>query len=167
MTVFAGTGHRPPKLGGYGPDAENARVDFAIWALKKHKPESIITGMALGWDMALAEAALLSDIPYAAYIPFEGQEKTWPAKSQTLYRNLLARAERINVVSKGGFTPVAMALRNGAMVEDADTMLALWDGERDGGTAQCIGQARAHKRPIINLWDTWKTTYGKPFYAGV
>lgn len=166
MTVLSGTGHRPPKLGGYTKEAEDARVNFAIWALRKYKPDMILTGMALGWDMALAEAALLSDIPFAAYIPFEGQERMWPAKSQTLYRNLRARAAYEKIISKEGYSSAAMAFRNGALVEDADKMLALWDGKPDGGTAQCIGQAKTHKVPVINLWDMWITTYGKSFYAG-
>lgn len=41
------------------------------------------------------------------------------------------------------------------MVDDADRILALWDGS-SGGTANCVGYANDIKKPITNLWPVYK-----------
>lgn len=38
------------------------------------------------------------------------------------------------------------------MVDDCDSLLALWDGS-SGGTKNCLDYARKKGKPYINLWD--------------
>ena len=47
-----------------------------------------------------------------------------------------------------------MQLRNEAMVNDCDLLLALWNGT-SGGTANCIRYANSVKREIRNLWSDY------------
>ena len=54
----AGTGHRPNKLGGYDDDIYQRLVTLAMTYLEETRPKRVISGMALGWDQALAEAAV-------------------------------------------------------------------------------------------------------------
>lgn len=152
--IVAGTGHRPDKLGGYSTQAETRLVLFAVSVLGEITPSEVISGMALGWDMALAEAAYLLGIPYRAYIPFQGQERKWPRESQALYRNLLVHAQDIVVCSEGGYAPYKMHVRNHRMVDDCNQVLALYNGT-PGGTAECIAYAEKVGRPVENFWDTW------------
>ena len=56
--IIAGTGHRPDKLGGYSDDVLSKLIKLARTTLFDLKPKKVISGMALGWDMALAYAAL-------------------------------------------------------------------------------------------------------------
>ena len=56
MKVFAATGHRPNKLGGYAPKIAADLVKLATIFLNLRKPNKVISGMALGWDQAWAEA---------------------------------------------------------------------------------------------------------------
>lgn len=151
--IVAATGHRPDKCGGYGTEAHSRIIDIAIRYLRETKPDFVITGMALGWDTAVAEAALFSGVPYIAAVPFAGQESRWPERSQEVHRNLLAFAAQVFVISNGGFTARAMQKRNEWMVDRADRMLALWDGNIGGGTCNCIAYAEKKGVPIDNMWD--------------
>jgi uncharacterized phage-like protein YoqJ len=157
--IIAGTGHRPDKirlgnLDGYRASVQARLVDLARAALDRHVPERVISGMALGWDTALAQAALDLGIPFDAYVPFEGQESRWPAAAQQRYRDLLGRADQILIVSPGSYEVEKMQVRNERMVDDCDLLLALWNGTA-GGTRNCLRYAGKVGRRVVNLWPHW------------
>ena len=152
--IIAGTGHRPPKLGGYSEAALAKLISFAGIHLKKIKPTTVISGMALGWDTALACAALELDIPLIAAIPFKGQELMWPTGSQERYTRLLSEVSELVIVSSGGYSVQAMQERNEYMVNNSDLVLALHNGS-PGGTGNCVRYANKINKPIKNLWDEW------------
>ncbi len=153
--ILAGTGHRPDKLGGYSPLIAKELRACAERELHRLKPEVVITGMALGWDQAIAWAARAARIPFWAYIPFVGQESVWPYASKEEYRELLSYATKLVVCSPGGYGPHKMQMRNVLMVRDCDEILALWNGS-PGGTANCLAYAHEHGRPIHNCWQDWE-----------
>lgn len=154
--ILAGTGHRPPKLGGYSPAASAHVLRVARRALEefiaKDPSLSVMSGMALGWDTALASAALDLGFPLACIVPFEGQESKWPPASQTAYYKILARAKAIVIVSPGSYSADKMQIRNEYMVDHCDHILALWDGT-SGGTANCLRYASSKDRPVTNFWE--------------
>jgi len=150
--IVAGTGHRPNKLGGYGPKAFERLLALATEVLGELKPTRVISGMALGWDQALAQAAVSLGIPLVAAVPFDGQEAAWPEASQHVYRELLARATEVIVVCPGGYSARSMQRRNEWMVAHSDLLLALWDGT-SGGTGNCIRHARRVDRCVLNVWS--------------
>lgn len=152
--IIAGTGHRPPKLGGYDPYTNKKVLDFAQQVLKHFKPTLVISGMAQGWDMSLAQAAVNLKIPFHAYIPFIGQEQVWPSATRHYYHALLLRAETIIVCSPNGYSGAAMQARNIQMVNACDLLVALWDGS-PGGTANCVNYAQFMQRPIVNVWNSF------------
>lgn len=155
--IICGTGHRPSKLGGYGEAVfENLKV-HATRYFKLVGPVKVISGMALGWDQAIAVAALELGIPVSAYVPFAGQEDAWPAESQRRYRCILGGCAEVVIVSPGGYSPAAMQIRNRCMVDDADVVLALWDGS-SGGTANCVNYALKKNKFIQNLWPEYSGT---------
>lgn len=151
--VVAGTGHRPDKLGGFSSQVEGRLEALASAALARFKPDVVISGMALGWDWALAEASLKAGIPLIAAIPFVGQERRWQQESQRRYAEILAKAVVV-IVSPGGYSHKAMQVRNEWMVDRCHRLLALWDGS-SGGTANCINYAVTVNRPYHNLWVSW------------
>ena len=157
--IVAATGHRPDKLGGYAPAAQGRVYTVAYEWLQCFRPDQLISGMALGWDQACAEAALALDIPLIAALPFEGQELRWPPASQEHYRMLLAHASDVRVVSVGGYSPFSMQIRNEAMVRWCDMLLALWNGSA-GGTYNCLTYNRSYgsrAKPVVNLWERFLT----------
>jgi uncharacterized phage-like protein YoqJ len=159
MMIIAGTGHRPDKIrignqNGYQASVHARLVDLARAALDRHTPARVISGMALGWDTALAQAALDLGIPLQAYVSFEGQESRWPAAAQQRYRDLLRRADDVLIVSPGPYAVEKMQLRNERMVDDCDLLLALWNGT-PGGTRNCVLYAEEVGRRSVNLWPHW------------
>jgi uncharacterized phage-like protein YoqJ len=149
--IVAGTGHRPNKLGGYSTEAFHKLVSIAEEWLIENKPEKVITGMALGWDQALARAANKLNIPFVAAVPFEGQPDAWTEESQLYYFYLLGKADEVIETSGKGYAAWKMQKRNQWMVDNADTILAMYDGT-SGGTANCIRYATEKNKPIINLY---------------
>lgn len=152
--ILAATGHRPDKLGGYGDDVFDALTWQATIILSEMKPKSTISGMALGWDQAFAQASANLGIPFLAAVPFVGQESKWPPASQAKYAALIAKAASVHVVSPGGYAAWKMQVRNCWMVDNCDHVLALWDGSA-GGTSNCVKYAEKVGRPITNIWTRW------------
>lgn len=152
--IIAGTGHRPNKLGGYSQSAQNKLVKIAEDWLIEHKPEKILSGMAIGWDQALAIAAVKQEIPFIAVVPFKGQERMWSKDSIMVYNALLLLAKDIVVVSQGDYSYEKMQLRNQYLVDNSDKILAMYDGS-EGGTRNCIAYARRKLKPVINLFDKY------------
>lgn len=161
-TILAVTGHRPDKLGRYDEESEIKLVAFAVKQLdrirEKGRLSYIITGMALGWDQAIAAAAYELGIPFHAYIPFRGQELRWNHENQRIYHKWLEEADKVVVCSPGGYAVWKMQVRNEMMVDKCTYLLALWDGSA-GGTANCVGYATESRRPLANItncWDAWR-----------
>ena len=157
--IVAGTGHRPHKLrvgslDGYAPSVDALLVQFAERCVRRLAPTLVISGMALGWDTALAEAAVRAGVPFDAYVPFEGQESRWPPSSQARYHRLLGQARRVVIVSAGRYAGWKLQRRNEAMVDAATFMLVLWDGS-PGGTGNCMNYIYHTGRKYANVWDHW------------
>lgn len=153
--ILAGTGHRPDKLGGYDTASSMKVADLATRILDHYQPTVVISGMAQGWDMALAQAAYGRKIPFRAYIPFEGQHLVWPSATRLYYQALLEKAVVVKVCSPGGYSPKAMQVRNECMVNDCDLLIALWNGSA-GGTANCLQYATFTNTPFINVWPNYQ-----------
>lgn len=154
MTIIAATGHRPEKLGGHDNKTRLALGGLATEYLAQNAPSKVISGMALGWDQAVAGACIALGIPFIAAVPFAGQERRWPEDAQARYRRLLEQAADVIYVVEGLATISAMQRRNEWMVDNCDRIVALWDGSW-GGTFNCVRYAEKQRRPIDNLWNRW------------
>ena len=150
--IIAGTGHRPSKIGGFSiPNPTfNYICKTAERILIAEKPDKIITGMALGLDIWLAQIAYKLKIPFIAAVPFIGQELIWPDASQAIYKELLSKAFEVVVVSEGGYSPQKMQIRNEWMCNHSDKILAVWDGS-NGGTGNCVRYAKEIGKEIIRI----------------
>jgi uncharacterized phage-like protein YoqJ len=146
--LVAVTGHRPNKLGNdyqYTSQFTYNLRDKFIELLKEFGATEAISGMALGVDQIFAYSALIARVPLIAAIPFDGQEKVWPPKSQQRYRELLASAAHREYISTSKhYTKDVMQKRNVWMVDQlVDTpgkLIAVWNGST-GGTYNCVNYA--------------------------
>lgn len=154
--VVCVTGHRPDKLGGYSEESFFKLVRFATYCLKRLEPKLVITGMALGWDQAIAVACRDLKLPYAAYVPFMGQEILWSPDARKRYTTLLEGAD-VKYICPPGFAAWKMHERNKAMVDDSEAVLALYNGEESGGTFACVRYARSKRRTIYQCWQRWSS----------
>lgn len=149
--IVAFTGHRPEEIGGYGCNPTRSWIVDGLYKILNHlKPTEAICGMALGVDTWAAALCLTERIPFIAAIPFEGQESIWPEERQKHYKWLCSKAKVKYIVSKGGYSPEKMQIRNEWMVDNAHVIIAVWNGS-DGGTANCVNYAKLMKKPIFIL----------------
>lgn len=152
---MAGTGHRSY---GYKDHSFNVLIDLNKAVLEKYKPDLVISGMALGFDLTLAKASHNMKIPFVAAVPFSGQADKWESKWKNIYDDLMFFAEDKIIISpcynKGVFQK-----RNDWMVDQlegpGDFLLALWDGS-DGGTKNCVRYAEKKNKKIVNIWQTYQ-----------
>lgn len=162
--IICGTGHRPDKLFGYDEQAFYDLTDIACDYLEDNRPDGVIAGGAIGWDQALANAAYYLKIPLLLAYPFEGFECKWPEDSigrrfhnelEVIMRVLPEKEVERIYVSEPGYAPWKMQVRNKYMVDNADVVLALWNGT-DGGTANCVNYAHQKQKPVVNLWEAFE-----------
>ena len=159
--IYAGTGHRLEVL--RWDDAVDLEavhqktVRFATEILPKYNPTKVISGMAIGWDTALAIAALEMGIPLIAAVPFEGQDAIWPKHAQERYRAILDRCAEVHIVCPGGYATHKYHIRDRWMCDHAEGVIALWNGQKFGGTYSTIKYAKSISLEIFNVWPGWAT----------
>jgi len=151
--ILAGTGHRPQKIFTRDPYSEaNARrlFDHVLPILQALEPSAVVSGMALGFDTALAQASLALGIPLTAALPFESQAAKWPRASRLVWQSIIDRAQSVQIVTPGGYAAWKMQKRNEWMVDNSTLLLAYWDGS-PGGTSNCIDYADRIRRVTLFL----------------
>ena len=158
------TGHRPSKFP-WGYDETDARCV----TLKKAPTEQIaklvdtgytdfFSGMAEGADTwaALVVLALKKENPALmlhCILPCKGQADRWSALARELYFSILEQADEVVYVSRE-YSRDCMLKRNRYLVDHTACLLAVYNGERRGGTAMTVRYAQQIGRDIIVLTPT-------------
>ena len=158
------TGHRPVKF----PWKYNEQDErcLRLKAILTQQIEKLIdagitdffTGMALGADTwaSVAVLALCEHNPAVklhCVLPCEKQEGTWPISAQIRYRYILSKANSVEYVSHT-YHQKCMLDRDRRLVASAAFLLAVYNGERHGGTAATIRYAQKADREIIMIHPT-------------
>lgn len=153
-------GHRPPQLGGYGPNpvAERIRDKLAeILAAKRtlHPDLVVLTGLGLGADQLGAEAAGDAGLPYVAVLPFPGQEAVWPEPARRRHGELVAGADATVLIQ--GTAPkskqqagAALARRDAWLARHADEAVVVWDGDDAG-----VGRLARSFQDALGETEVW------------
>ncbi|MGI6172557.1 MAG: SLOG family protein [Christensenellales bacterium] len=151
------TGYRPQKLP-FGYDEEDARCT----ALKKRIADCIeelisegftefSSGGALGCDMFAAEAVLAAKkthpgIRLIMVLPHDGQAEKWSAQQKRRHERLLQGADGVVSISPT-YTKACMFQRNRRLVDNADLLVAIYDGQA-GGTRMTVEYAKKSGVPV-------------------
>lgn len=172
MKTITFTGHRPDKL--YGYDLKNdkyLKLNKLLEILLEEKIlnegyDTFISGGALGFDtVAFLSVKNLKkkypNIKNIIAVPFENQPLKWSSKDINLYNWMKSVADEVVFVDSlenynmtntdvGIFHKDKLMIRNEYMVDNADLLIALWDGKNKSGTANCVRYAK-HKlyKPTI------------------
>jgi uncharacterized phage-like protein YoqJ len=154
MRIVGATGHRPKLLGGYHPHVQARLNKLAFTFLEREKPDKVVSGMALGWDTAIANMACQLRIPYIAAIPFPQQADVWPSSAKEIWEYLRERAER-EIIIADEYSPEALKKRNFVICDESTEIAALWNGDLRSGTGHCITYARHNGMKITNLYDEY------------
>lgn len=153
--VYAVTGHRPGNFGRLGEfNHEEKLFNFAMKSIAELKPQEVLTGMAIGWDMAVADACLFLNVPYVTAIPFEGQEAKWSTEQKERYFFIRKFAKK-ELIFGTHFASNLYFMRNHWLVDNCDELLAMWDGHPKGGTYRTVEYAKKQGRPTKNLWSEY------------
>ncbi len=113
-----------------------------------------ISGMALGVDIDFAQMIIhMRDnkklqITLERAIPCPNQDIKWIPSSKLLYHKILSRADKVTTVSPS-YTFSCMYDRNRSMVNNSDTLIAVWNGAESGGTWYTMYYAKQIDTPII------------------
>lgn len=154
------TGHRPNKLDGYNEDGilvraiKQALRDTIRRLLKENPDIKFISGAALGVDTWAAEIVLEENGILSLAIPNVGQQNEWPVASQYRWLTLFREAHEVVFCDKGDYAPYKMMKRNKYMVDESDLVIAVYNGDKEGGTYNCVNYAIREQKEIINLWPT-------------
>lgn len=151
------TGYRPQKLpfgfneNAAGCSALKKRLSDAIRSLIDEGYTHFISGGALGVDMFAAEAVLQlrKEFPWIVLemvSPFDAQPDRWNDAYKARHADLFNRADIVTVISHA-YTQSCLSRRNHYLVDNADLMLAVFDGI-PGGTAGTVAYAVAEHVPV-------------------
>ncbi len=155
------TGHRPSKFPWRYDETDSRCVALKavlteqIAALVNAGFTQFLSGMAEAVDTwsALSVLALREKHPSIklhCILPCKEQADKWTASSQELYRSILDKADSIVYVSRI-YHKNCMLDRNRFLVDHAATLLAVYNGERRGGTAATVRYAQKMGREIIMI----------------
>ena len=115
-----------------------------------------ISGMALGVDTLCAEIVLelkdkYPDIKLECAIPCLNQSEKWSDNQKKRYIEILSKSDKVNYISKCNYTKNCMNDRNKYLVDNADALIAVWNG-KPSGTFNTIKMAKAINIPIKILY---------------
>ena len=170
MKTVCFTGVRPNKLCGYNKEAYADFVASLTDSLEDFYNKGVrtyISGGAQGFDQLAAWAVenlqkRHSDVKNVIYVPFKGQERLWKENGifgQAQYRGILKRANEVKYLADE-LTDTkeivsAMHVRNHAMVDKADAVIALFPykeiGDTKGGTVATMKYALSKDKSIYRV----------------
>lgn len=164
--VVSLTGHRPDKLAGYDMSHEfysrlKSRLAKIIEDfLAMHEIVECHSGMALGADTIWAQLIVECKrkygrrIRFVADIPDRNQSKLWPLESHKLWQELLDQADEIIEYAhnhQGRSYAYILNQRNIGMIKACDYLIAVYNGDRFGGTANGVKDGERLMKKMIYL----------------
>lgn len=118
-------------------------------------------GMAMGFDLLAAEAALslkskLKELKLIAVIPHPDQARLWSEKDKELYDKILKRANRKILLSEQ-YSRDCLLRRNDYLLAHSAFLIAFYNGNRRGGTYYTYRRALKQGLKVINLYERIET----------
>ena len=159
MTRLAVTGHREL------PEHTERLVDTALRAeIAKHSGGELVglSCIADGADALFAQAVLDAGGMLVVVVPAERYRDGLPQSHHETYDALMARASdviQLDHPESESHAHMDAALR---MIEQADELLAVWDGQPArgyGGTADIVDAANARGVPVTIIWPEGAERY--------
>lgn len=128
-------------------------------AAAAHTPAlALLSGLAEGADRHVARLALEAGYALHAVLPFARETYLRDfsgTASRAQFGELLARAECVaELPGRPGFSAQAYRRAGHALLDEADVLLAVWDGrpaQGVGGTAEVVNEACRRRMPVIHV----------------
>lgn len=148
--ILGVSGHRSLGESSFPKSAYNAIYEKTKTIIKELNPNKLISGFAIGFDLMVADICDQLDIPVIAAIPFSGQEAYWSAGDRKHYSDLLAKADKIEVINRGSFASWKYFSRNQWIVDNSDKVLVCYSGVASG-TKNFYDYAVKKNKEIIRI----------------
>lgn len=114
----------------------------------------LITGMAFGFDLLVADACIDLNFPFVAALAYKDQSKFWKSsKSRKHFDRCLEQAAETVVVSEGDWDNYKYLIRDTWIVENSDAMICYWAGVEKSGTGFTVNEAVRLNKPIVNIYN--------------
>lgn len=151
--IFGVTGHR-------GVEQQPGELDrfarLSVARMVSKGASRVISGLALGWDTAVAKACCDLDIPYVAAVPHRKQADFWSNAQKLEWVRLIDNADEVNFANNGVIPSNSdYHNRNHFIVDRSVELWSLYDGRIHGGTRHCILYGEEQGRRIVPLWQDW------------
>ena len=151
---IAFTGHRIIPL--VRQEDVRVRLIAAVAFACKSGMTRLYCGMVLGFDLMAAEVVLslkdkFPDIRLIAVVPFSGQSNRWAFSEQERYHRILAKADKVVVLSENYFRGCLLR-RNDYMLSHSCGVIAYYDGKPQGGTSYTVRKAERMKMEVVNIY---------------
>ena len=156
------TGHRPDKLP-WGTNEMDGRcltlklrLEEAVEDAYKDGMRHFICGMAKGTDLYFAEAVLKlrkvrENVTLEAARPCQTQSHGWSEPEQCRYQEILEQCDYETLVQHN-YDRGCMLRRNRYMVDHSSLVIAVYNGDPKGGTAQTLAYAMRKGVPTKILY---------------
>lgn len=152
------TGHRPQKLPwGFDEDDERcekmkAQTERLIEMAINSGYENFLTGMALGFDIIVAEILLklkkaYPHIKIVGALPCKNQDCVWRKEQRKRYKKILRKLDNIRCIYEN-YEEGCNHERNKYMIDNSSLCIALYDG-KGGGTKQTIDYAKCQGLKVV------------------
>lgn len=159
---FAGSGHRPEDIALGKRSLSDVRgqiFDFYVNLFKWLRCREAVSGLARGFDLWFAWAAIETDTKLIGACPFPQQARDWSEDDRAEWKAIVDFHAEVHVVSptfweKNGDN--ALYARNRWMVDRGTHLTSFWQGTR-GGTAWTNDYAIKVGKPrlVINTLNGW------------
>ncbi len=132
-------------------------VRVQIDRIIEHTPPPVVglSSLALGADQIFAESVLEHGGALEAVIPFPEYEDRFAGQHEReVYRRLLGRAVHRIVLPRAGSDEESYYAAGRFIVDSADLLLAVWDGEPAkglGGTGDVVRYAERARKPVVHV----------------
>ena len=159
------TGRRPQALPWGTDDGDPRARSFAaevrdlIEDTYNQGYRNFICGMAQGFDLLVCEQLILlkkthcPDMIIVAAIPGKDQYKSWEPDQVERYEACLKHCDVKRVLAQF-CNAESYHKRNRWMVDNANRLIACWEGEPSGGTGRTVGYADTHGVEIVKIWPS-------------
>jgi hypothetical protein len=114
-----------------------------------------LSSLADGADQLFAQAVLDAGGQLEVIVPAAEYRAGLPESSHAAYDSLLAHAAKVDRLDHVESTEHAHMDASQAMLDRADRLFAVWDGQPArgyGGTADVVAEARSRGLPVSVIW---------------
>jgi hypothetical protein len=146
--IISVTGHRELSHDEMFVAAEFKRYIDILHEIYPNKQLVVQTGMALGFDLCIAEFCLSNGIPYIACLPFASH-----LAGNEIFELLKSQARKVQVISEGEYSKDKYIIRDDYLAKSCGEMYAYLIKPGPSGTRTTVNFAKKYGKRVTYFQD--------------